>query len=99
SITGAVSAKNVDQTAGIADGAGTLTADTFTWTGGNQAGPGSTRINNTLTMSGPNYTIDGRTLSNLATSQASWTSGTIFGANGAKIENDGLFINSFDGSA
>ena len=50
------------------------------------------------TLSGASSSLDGRTLNNGATGQAVWSSGTIFGANGARIVNDGLFVNGFDGA-
>src|SRR5207237_6740515 len=84
-ITGNVSAKNVDQTAGVQGGAGTFTIENFIWTGGSLGGAGAPRVTNSLTLSGASASLDGRTLSNAASSQANWTSGTIFGANGARI--------------
>jgi hypothetical protein len=97
-VTGNVSAKNVDQTAGVQGGGGTFTIESFTWTGGSLGGAGVTRVTNSLTLSGASESLDGRTLNNAATGQAVWSSGTIFGANGARIVNDGLFVNGFDGT-
>lgn len=98
-VTGAVAAKNVQQTAGNSSGTGTFTIDNFSWKGGTLSGAGATIVTTALDLSGTQYTLDTRTLRNSAAATATWSAGNITAANGGKIDNLGLFLNTFDGSA
>jgi hypothetical protein len=98
SVNGAVTAKNVEQTAGVLTGAGTLATETYAWKGGTLDGTGTTSVSSSLELSGNDKFLDARVLSLGASASATWSSGNIFGANAGRIENAGLFLNSFDAS-
>jgi hypothetical protein len=71
-------------------GAASVNFTSLTWTGGTLGDTGTTSIGNTLTISGTgSKSIDGRTLA--LNGSTSWTGGTIYGLNGATINNYGVF--------
>jgi hypothetical protein len=75
---------------GYLSGVGNVNFNSLLWKGGTLQDTGSTTIANTLTISGSgSKTIDGRTLT--LNGPTFWTGGTIYGLNGAYLNNYGVF--------
>src|SRR5262249_13986110 len=83
---------NFTQSSGTVTGTGTLEATgTVVWSGGTMNGTGSTKADAALYIITNGVTLDTRTLTIAATGTATWVQGYITFANGATINNAGIF--------
>jgi hypothetical protein len=91
-------ASNVIHSAGNLGGAGTLTAETFGWTGGLQSGGGLTDATVSLSLAGGQKILGGRRLRVAPGASASWSGGDIVFDAGGILENDTTLNNTFNGN-
>jgi fibronectin-binding autotransporter adhesin len=93
SLAGMATVASFSQSAGILTGAGTLTAKTFTWTGGTQAGTGSTNVTNDglFSLGGPALKILTQRTLNQGGAGVWSGSGSLQLGNGAVFSNSGSF--------
>jgi hypothetical protein len=97
-VNGAVSANRAEHLSGTLRGGGTFTVDNLVWRGGAQVDAGVTSVTSALTITGAAHGLDGRRLVVGPAATATWSSGTLFAANGARIENNGVMLNAHNGS-
>ena len=76
---------NLAQSAGTVAGSGTLTVETFDWTGGNQHGSGTTDVTTQLNITGGTGKSLQRTVLNQTA--ATWSGGTINSGQGGVLRN------------